>query len=96
MSVCHIWLGVARSKKRGRTTLRRGLGGLSIISSLCSVRRTVSELALRKKTRLSSWEMRLIPRVGSSFFSSMILSRTGSGSLADLGPRVRSLRPSSP
>ena len=26
MSVCHIWLGVARSKKRGRTRLRRGLG----------------------------------------------------------------------
>ena len=52
MSLCHIWLGVARSKKRGLEGLRFGRFGVVVMSSsLCSVWRTVSGLASIRNQR---------------------------------------------
>ena len=53
MSLCHIWLGVARSKKRGFLAgLRLGLRrGFCSSASRCNVRRTVSALTGKNKTR---------------------------------------------
>ncbi len=65
MSLCHIWLGVARSKKRGLDGLlgvRFLRGGISF--SRCSVLRTVSGLAGRWNSRRKVCAMRLIPKAG--------------------------------
>jgi hypothetical protein len=75
MSLCHIWLGVDRSKRRGGAFgfLRAfGLGAVSPVSFRCW--RTVSGLALRLKNRLNICEIRLAPCSGSACFSSVIFS----------------------
>ena len=97
MSVCHIWLGVARSKKRGRVILRCLRGGRSVINSAsCSRCRTVSGLAGKKKHRRNTWLMRLMPNVGFSCLSSMILSVIGVGSRCFRGPDLLGSNPASP
>jgi len=65
MSVCHNWLGVERSKKRGLGGLRRGLGR-GFLSSCCSckVRRTVSRLTGKNHIRRRNWLIFLIPISG--------------------------------
>lgn len=86
MSDCHIWLGVARSKKRGRVMLRRlGVGALFINCASCNRVRTVSGLASKKKSRRSHWEMRFTPKEGFSFLISRIRSVTAGLSLARSG-----------
>jgi hypothetical protein len=75
ISLCHIWLGVERSKNRGWGGLRRGFFRLFGISpSRCSVRRTVSGLAGRNSTRLNHWEIRRMPNVGCDRLTSVILA----------------------
>lgn len=97
MSVCHIWLGVARSKKRGRTMFRflgGAVGGINCAS--CNRWRTVSALAGRKNHRRNNWLIRLIPKPGFSFLSSRIFSVMGAGSLASREPDFRFCRPTWP
>lgn len=84
MSLCHIWLGVARSKNRGLPGLRLGrrtTGSMS--SSLCKARRTVSGLACMKNQRLSTWAIRLTPQPLLASLRATICWRTGSGSRGD-------------
>ena len=86
MSDCHIWLGVARSKKRGRVRLRCFfflVGGMRWAS--CKRCRTVPGLADKKNHRRSNWERRCTPKAGCSRFRSRIFSVTGPGSV--LTPR---------
>jgi hypothetical protein len=76
----------------------RCLGGeLSVIkSAACNRWRTVSGLAGRKKHRRNSCEMRLMPNVGFSCLSSMILSVIGAGNRDCRRPGVRDCKPASP
>ncbi|MEI7881597.1 MAG: hypothetical protein WCI95_12050 [bacterium] len=75
MSLCHIWFGVLRSKKRGLEGLRGGLFFTTGISAFaCSVRLTVSALAGTKNIRLSNCEIRLTPKSGFAFFTSTIFA----------------------
>lgn len=68
---------MARSKKRGRVRLRRGLGGLSTRPSFLRVWRTVSALAGKKKIRRSSCEIFLTPRVGLRAIGAWDMSELG-------------------
>ena len=79
MSVCHIWLGVARSKKRGRTKLRRALRLSVMRSASWSVFLTVSGLASRKNQRRRPSAIFFTPKKGFPRFISRILSITGRG-----------------
>lgn len=82
ISDCHIWLGVARSKKRGRVRLRRlGEGGAEASPAWRSRCRTVSALAGRKNNRRSHCEMRLTPKVGFCCLIWTICSVIAAGSL---------------
>ena len=76
----------------------RFLGGeLSVINSAaCNRWRTVSGLAGRKKHRRNICEMRLMPNVGFSCLSSMILSVIGAGNRDCRGPGVPDCKPASP
>jgi len=56
----------------------------TINDSACSVRRTVSGLALRKNARFNRWDIRLTPNRGSRFLISTIFSRTGLASFGRL------------
>jgi hypothetical protein len=77
MSLCHIWHGVLRSKKRGFAGLRRTLLGAAGISCFaCNVRRTVSALAGTKNSRLSTCEMRFTPKSGFARLTSTIFDWT--------------------
>jgi len=78
-SLCHIWLGVARSKKRGRVRLRRAFGGRSINPASCKRRRTVSGLAGRKNSRRSVLAIRFTPYQRFARFSWMIFSVMAAG-----------------
>jgi len=80
MSLCHIWFGVARSKCRGRTRLRRAFARSSIRSAAWSVLRTVSGLASRKNHRRKPSAIRFTPKKGFPRFSSTIFSTTAPGS----------------
>ena len=97
MSLCHIWLGVERSKRRG--------GGLGFLRAgfcrvanpaACKCWRTVSGLALRQKKRRRICEIRLAPCRGSARFSSVIFAWTATGSLEAAPPRFVSRNPASP
>jgi hypothetical protein len=79
MSVCHIWFGVARSKYRGLTKLRRAFARSFMRSASWSVFLTVSGLASRKNQRRRPSAIRLTPKKGLILFISTILSITGRG-----------------
>jgi hypothetical protein len=79
MSVCHIWFGVARSKYRGLTKLRRAFARSFMRSASCSVFLTVSGLASRKNQRRRPSAIRFTPKKGLIFFISTIFSITGRG-----------------
>ncbi len=73
MSLCHIWLGVLRSKKRGFEGLRGDLRlAVGISRCACSVRLTVSALVGRNKARFSHCAIRLTPKVGFARLTSTI------------------------
>jgi hypothetical protein len=75
MSLCHIWLGVLRSKKRGFDGLDRVFFLRGLMSfSRCRVFRTVSGLVGRWKRRLNVCAMRLTPKAGCSRLSVTIWS----------------------
>ncbi len=77
MSLCHIWFGVERSKKRGFEGLRFGLAfTVGINCCACNVRRTVSALAGTKNSRRSNCEMRFTPKPGFAFLTSTIFDWT--------------------
>ncbi|MEI6516458.1 MAG: hypothetical protein WCO77_10795, partial [bacterium] len=77
MSLCHIWFGVLRSKKRGFEGLRFGFFFTTGINCLaCSVRRTVVVLVGRKNIRRSNCEIRLTPNSGFARLTSTIFSWT--------------------
>lgn len=76
MSLCHIWLGVARSKKRGFDGLPGVFFFAGVMSfSRCSVRRTVSALAGRWKILRRVCAMRRIPNDGCFLLSAAISPR---------------------
>ena len=80
MSLCHIWLGVARSKNRGRVRLRRrgeGPGGIS--PSRCNRARTVSALAGNRNIRRRNCAIRLTPKSGCCCLSWTIFSVMAAG-----------------
>lgn len=77
MSLCHIWLGVLRSKKRGFAGLRRVFFFTTGIRSLAtSVRRTIFVLAGRKNIRRSNCEIRFTPNSGFARLTSTIFECT--------------------
>jgi len=97
MSDCHIWLGVARSKKRGRVRLRfLGRDECGISLARCRCWRTVSGLAGKKKHRRSNWLMRLTPKAGCCCLSSTIFLVIGSGSLGSRRLAAAGCNPASP
>lgn len=98
MSVCHIPLGAALSKRRSTGLgFRRAFGGgVNSIWDRFSSRRTVSGLALNRKTRRNRSEIRRTPCVGSACLSSTIFARTATGSFGPSGPRCPSTSPASP
>jgi len=65
MSVCQSWFGVARSKDRGTAGLCCGFG-LRCLSRVSAwrVRRTVSRLTGRNRTRRRNWLIFWIPKSG--------------------------------
>jgi len=78
MSLCHIWFGVARSKKRGFGSFRVRLfavGGLISFAS-CRTVRTFSGDAFKKKNLFKMSDIRRIPCVGSVSFNSTIFAST--------------------
>jgi hypothetical protein len=86
MSLCHIWFGVARSKKRGFVMFRRvfPFGG-SINDSAASVLRTVDGLAGNKNQRFMTSAIRLTPHHGFARFNSTIFRWTADAALTPLG-----------
>jgi hypothetical protein len=73
MSLCHIWFGVLRSKKRGFAGFRITFGFAAGISfCACSVRDTVAALVGRNKARLSHCAIRFTPNSGLAFLASTI------------------------
>ena len=74
MSLCHIWLGVLRSKKRGFAGLRRVFFFTGISCLATSVRRTIVVLAGRKNIRRSNCEIRFTPKSGFARLTSTIFS----------------------
>jgi hypothetical protein len=77
MSLCHIWFGVLRSKKRGLDGFLCGLRLTTGINCfLCSVRLTVSALAGTKNIRRNNCEIRFTPKPGFACFTSTILACT--------------------
>src|SRR5208337_1133366 len=99
ISVCHIWLGVERSKKRGWGGLRWGLR-LGFLSNCCScnVRRTVSRLTGRNNTRRRNWLIFLIPISGWRRLSSTTFVFTAAATFGRgrLGPADLDFKPASP
>gem|GEM_PF-860568 len=99
ISVCHIWLGEERSKKRGRGGLRWGLrrGCLSNCCS-CKVRRTVSWLTGRNNMRRRNWLIFLIPKSGWCRLSSTTCAFTAGATFGRgrFGRRGFDCKPTSP
>jgi hypothetical protein len=98
MSLCHIPLGAALSKRRstGLGGLRAFGGGGRTIFDRFSSRRTLPGLALNRKQRLSRSAIRRTPRVESSRLSATICVRTSTGSFGPPGPRCPSTSPAAP
>ena len=98
MSLCHIWLGVARSKNRGRVTFRRCLAGVggSISFAVCSVCRTVSLLTPRQNQRFSVSVIRCTPKSGCCCFISITWSRSAGAIFARRVPVDFGYSPASP
>ena len=83
ISLCHIWLGVLRSKKRGFDGLDGVFFFLGVISfSRCRVLRTVSGLADKWNIRRKVCEMRLMPKVGCLRLSAVISARINARGVA--------------
>jgi hypothetical protein len=97
MSLCHIWLGVDRSKRRAGGWGFLCAFGLGVASpAVFRCWRTVSGLALRKNTRRRICEIRRTPCPGSSFFSCVIFACTAPGSFAPPPPGAFPFSPCSP
>lgn len=98
MSVCHIWLGVDLSNRRGGASrfLRRLLVGVANpVSFKC--RRTLEGLALKKNIRRRIWEILRTPEPGAACLRSVIFFCTTTGSLFPPAPAgLRRSSPSSP
>ena len=97
MSVCHSWLGRARSKNRGLAGFFFGRRRLfSTRFSACSAWRTVSGLACMKNIRRRMWEIRQLPCSGLCRFSSTAFAFTAALTFGVPGAIRRDCSPASP
>ena len=100
MSLCHIWLGAARSKRRGFFASRvRDPAASPISPSSCSTRRIVVSATPSADSRASTSRILRVPQSGCVCLASTTACRRGSPSsvrCCRLGPATSGTRPSSP